>query len=123
MKIKKTLLLISLVVSVSAFAQNSVTGIPDSVQNVSYPGSTVQYTISNPLTHNGSSFTNAPIMGCFTCIADYLYFYDLDLNVPLTATITGVEVIHTRAGCNFGAWVIDTLQLGYNGNIISSAKR
>jgi|GEM_PF-6522100 len=123
MKINKLLLLAGLILNVNAFAQNTMTGIPDSVQNVSYPGSSVQYNISNPLNHSGTSFINAPVMVCFSCKSDYLYFYDLGLNIPINATITGIEVIHTRGGCNTGAYVIDTLQLVYNGNIVSIPKR
>src|SRR5205809_191064 len=123
MKILFSLILTSCVTV--ALSQNVITGIPDSVQNVSYPGSTGQYTISNPLVHNGSSFTNPPInMNCImNCTADYLYFYDLGLNVPSGSTIVGIEVIHGRGGCNGGSWDIDTIHLAYNGAIISSAKR
>jgi hypothetical protein len=62
-------------------------------------------------------------MACFSCKSDYLYFYDSGLNIPINATITGIEVIHTRGGCNSGAYVIDTLQLVHNGSIISIPKR
>jgi hypothetical protein len=111
--------------SAFAFSQSVTSGIPDSVQNINYPGSTGQYNISNPLVHNGTSFTNPPIsFNCImNCIFDYLYFYDLNLNVPSAATITGVEVIHTRGGCNSGSFVIDTLHLAYNSTLISSYKR
>jgi hypothetical protein len=105
--------------------QLAASGIPDSVQNVAHPNSTGSYSISNPLNHNGSQFTNPPTTtNCITsCKSDYLYFYDLALNVPSTATITGVEVIHQRGGCNSGSYVIDTLHLAHNAMIISAAKR
>ncbi|MEY3441927.1 MAG: hypothetical protein RLZZ519_208 [Bacteroidota bacterium] len=106
-------------------AQNVAIGIPDSVENVAFPGSTGAYTISNPLNHNGTSFTNAPIAGnCFmNCKSDYLYFHDFGLNIPPYATILGFEIVHTRGGCNQGSFVIDTLHLTLNGTPIGTAKR
>jgi hypothetical protein len=122
---KKILTIFILAITFSAFAQSPSIGIPDSVQNVSKPGSTGQYIISNPLVHNGTQFTNAPVdvLTPPNSKSDYLYFYDLDLNVPAGATITGVEVIHGRGGCNTGSYVIDSLHLAYNGAIISNTKR
>jgi len=122
---KKIFTIAILVFTINSFAQSPSNGIPDSVQNVSYPNSTGQYTISNPLIHNGTMFTNAPTtVSCIiNCKSDYLYFYDFGLNIPLGATITGIEVIHTRGGCNSGSYVIDSLHLAYNGVIISAAKR
>lgn len=119
------LLFLTSLLSIGAFAQTSMTGIPDSVQNVSLSYSTGNYSITNPLNHDGSTFTNPPTsLNCISnCVSDYLYFYDLDLNIPATATITGVEVIHNRGGCNSGSWVIDSLHLVHNGVVISSSKR
>jgi hypothetical protein len=105
----------------------SMVGIPDSVANITLSGSNGAYTItnSNPLSHNGTSFTNPPItVNCISnCKSDYLYFYDLDLNIPSNFVIIGIEVIHKRGGCNQGSWIIDSLHLAYNGAIISTAKR
>ena len=122
---KNIFTLLSLALSLTAFSQSPSIGIPDSVKNLPFAGSTGQYTISNPLVHGTSSFTNPPTtLTCFVnCKSDYLYFYDLNLNVPTGATITGVKVIHSRGGCNVGGSVIDTLHLAYNGAIISSVKR
>lgn len=124
---KKIITLFIVIVSLNVFGQSPSIGIPDSVKNVSFPGSTGAYNISssNPLNHTGSSFSNPPIAtSCvMNCKSDYLYFYDLNLNVPAGATITGVKVYHTRGGCNAGASVIDTLHLAYNGAIVSTAKR
>ena len=122
---RKILTIAILATTLSAYAQSPSIGIPDSVQNITYPGSNGQYSISNPLLHNGTNFTNAPttITCASNCKSDYLYFYDLDLNVPLLATITGIEVIHSRGGCNAGSYVIDTLHLAYNSAIISNVKR
>ena len=122
---KRILLLICLAFNISAFAQSSMTATPDSVQNISYPGSTGQYTISNPLSYNGTMFNNPPTtVGCINnCKSDYLYFYDFGFNIPNNATITGVQVIHVRGGCNSGSYDIDTLHLASDGSIISEAKR
>ena len=104
---------------------SSMGNIPDSVKNVSYPGSTGSYNITNPLTHDGTQFTNPPISAScvFNCKSDYLSFYDLGISIPPTATISGIEVIHTRGGCNSGSSVIDTLHLAYNNAVIGTAKR
>ena len=122
----KNILIISiLALTLNTIAQNSSIGIPDSVKNISHNGSTGQYSITNPLVYNGSQFTNLPTtMYCISnCISDYLYFYDLDLNIPTNATITGIEITHGRGGCNSGSYVIDTLHLAYNGAIIGLHKR
>jgi hypothetical protein len=111
------LFLLTTLTTSKALTQGVAQGIPDSVANVPFPGSTGAYNITNPLTHNGTSFTNPPVNStCFNnCKSDYLYFYDLGFQIPATAQILGVEVIHTRGGCNSGSWVIDTLHLAYNG--------
>jgi hypothetical protein len=122
---KKIVLLISLAFSVNAFGQNSMTGIPDSAQNIHYPGSTGQYSIVNPLDYNGTMFTNSPTTANCTnnCKSDYLYLYDLGLTIPSNAIIKGIQVIQTHGGCNSGSYMIDTLQLAYNGSIISKPER
>jgi hypothetical protein len=109
----------------AANAQNFAVGIPDSVENVAFSGSTGAYTVFNPLNHNGTSFTNAPIAGncAINCKSDWLYFHDFDLNIPANATILGFEVIHSRGGCNQGSFVIDTLQLTLNGSPLGTPKR
>lgn len=121
---KRIFTLLIIAFAFKAFAQSPSIGIPDSVKNISFPGSTGQYTISNPLVYSGTAFTNPPVtISCImNCKSDYLYFYDLNLNVPAAATITGVKVIHTRGGCNSGAYMTDTLQLAYNGATISGVK-
>lgn len=118
------LLLVFTFFSPQLFAQ-VVSGIPDSATNINFPGSTGQYTVTNPLLVSGSTFSNPPIaMACFSnCKSDYLYFHDFDFNVPLTANILGIEVIHNRGGCNAGSYVIDTLYLANQGGIISNVKR
>src|SRR5579863_4169025 len=122
---KKIFLLISLAFSVNAFGQTSMTGIPDSAQNITHTGSTGQYSITNPLGYNGTFFTNSPTTANCTnnCKSDYLYFYDLGLTLPGNSTIKGIQVIQTHGGCNSGSYVIDTLRLASNGSVISIAKR
>jgi hypothetical protein len=119
------LLFYFLIQSVIVSAQSFSLGTPDSVKSLPYPNSTGNYTISNPLIHNGTSFTNPPIAGfCFNnCKSDKIYFYDLGFQIPTSVTITGIEVIHTHGGCNSGSFMIDTLQLAYNGNPIGTIKR
>ncbi len=123
MKITLTTFLI--VISLGAFSQTSSIGIPDSAANISVPNGLVSYLITNPLGYNVSGFTNAPVAVLISPnnISNQLYFYDLDLNVPAGATITGVKVTHKHGGCNPGSYTIDSMYLAYNGNIISSAKR
>ena len=106
------------------FAQNPAVGIPDSVANLPYPGSNGAYTIFNPLTHNGTQFSNPPITTtCFSnCNADYLFFSNFGLNVPTNAIVTGFEVIHSRGGCNSGSYMIDSVFL-VSGFQQSTAKR
>lgn len=122
---KKIFTLAFILISYTLTAQSVISGIPDSASNISFPGSTGQYTISNPLVVSGTTFSNPPIaMACFSnCKSDYLFFHDFDLNIPLTATILGIEVIHNRGGCNMGSYVIDTLYLANQTGIISSVKR
>ncbi|NUM50612.1 MAG: T9SS type A sorting domain-containing protein [Flavobacteriales bacterium] len=124
---KTFLLTLCTIAYLQSYSQMSVIGIPDSVANVSHPTSNGAYTItnSNPLNHNGTAFTNPPItVNCVNnCKSDYLYFYDLDLNIPPNFIITGVEVIHGRGACNQGSWNIDSIHLAYNGAIIGTAKR
>lgn len=124
---KTFLLTLCTIAYMQSYTQMSVIGIPDSVANVSHPSSNGAYTItnSNPLNHNGTAFTNPPItVNCINnCKSDYLYFYDLDLNIPSNFIITGVEVIHGRGACNQGSWIIDSIHLAYNGAIIGTAKR
>jgi hypothetical protein len=123
MKTLLTAFILSL--SLSAFSQTSSIGIPDSATNISVPNGLVSYVITNPLGYNGSGFANSPVAVLINPndVSNQLYFYDLDLNIPVGATITGVEVTHKHGGCNSGSYTIDSLYLAYNGNIISSAKR
>lgn len=59
-------------------------------------------------------------MCAVNCKADVLYFYDFDFSLPVNAIVTGVELIHSRGGCNQGSYVIDSIYLVYNNNIIST---
>jgi hypothetical protein len=122
---KKNLIVILLVMSQSAFSQSSSIGIPDSASNIIVPNGLVSYVITNPLSHTGSGFTNPPMAVLISPnnVSNQLYFYDLDVNVPVGATITGVEVTHKHGGGGCNSYTIDSLYLAYNGNIISSAKR
>lgn len=125
LKMKTTLSAFLLLLSLSAFSQTSSIGIPDSAINITVPSGLVSYVITNPLGYTGSGFANSPVAVLINPndISNQLYFYDLDLNIPAGATITGVEVTHKHGGCNLGSYTIDSLYLAYNGNIISSAKR
>ena len=122
---KTTLIAFLLSISLSAFSQTSSIGIPDSAANIPVPNGLVSYVITNPLGYTGSGFANSPIAVLINPndVSNQLYFYDLDLNIPVGATIIGVEVTHKHGGCNTGSYTIDSLYLAYNGNIISSAKR
>lgn len=122
---KTILTTLVLAISLSSFAQTSSVGIPDSAANIIVPGGLVSYAITNPLGHTGSGFVNTPYAVLINPnnVSNQLYFYDLNLNVPAGATVTGVEVTHKHGGCNMGSYTIDSLFLAYNGNIISSAKR
>jgi hypothetical protein len=120
------LLLFFFAINFRVYAQNSSTGIPDSAVNIPIPGAQGQYGFTNPLNHNGSSFTNSPVAVLIspnTFKAGYLYFYDFDLNMPAGAIINGIEVIHNSGGCNSGSYTIDSMFLAYEGQIISDAKR
>ena len=88
---KAIILLIIVVTVVYSYAQEVETGIPDSVKNVSLPGASGSYTISNPLVHDGVGFINPPISSTcnIDCRSNYLYFYDCDINVPLFASRAG----------------------------------
>jgi hypothetical protein len=48
---KNIFTLLSLALSLTAFSQSPSIGIPDSVKNLPFTGSTGQYTISNPLVY------------------------------------------------------------------------
>ena len=104
---KKILLLLSLVCSISTFAQTSMTGTPDSAKNITHSNSTGQYSITNPLGYNGTFFNNSPTTANCTnnCKSDYLYLYDLGLHIPSNAIITGVQVTQTQGGCNLGSYI------------------
>ncbi|MFY7989537.1 MAG: T9SS type A sorting domain-containing protein [Fluviicola sp.] len=105
---------------------NDLTGIPDSATTINTNNGIVSYNITNPLGYSGNGFLNSPIAVLISPnnnISDQLYFYDLDLNIPAGATITGVEVNHKHGGCNSGSYTIDSLFLAYNGAIISAPKR
>jgi hypothetical protein len=125
LKMKTTLTAFLLSISLYAFSQTSSIGIPDSATNIAVPNGLVSYLITNPLGYTGSGFANSPVAVLINPnnVSNQLYFYDLDLNIPAGAIITGVEVTHKHGGCNTGSYTIDSLYLGYNGNIISSAKR
>ncbi len=114
-----------LAISLSAFAQTSSIGIPDSAANITVPNGLVSYVITNPLGYTGSGFANSPVVVLINPnnVSNQLYFYDLDLNIPAGATITGVKVTHKHGGAGASSFTIDSLHLAYNGNIISSAKR
>ena len=122
---KTTLTAFLLLISLAAFSQTSSIGIPDSAINITVPNGLVSYVITNPLGYSGSGFANSPVAVLINPnnVSNQLYFYDLDLNIPAGATITGIEVTHKHGGCNAGSYTIDSLYLGYNGNIISGAKR
>ncbi len=122
---KTTLNIFILALSVSAYSQSSSFGKPDSAVNIIVPNGLVSYMITNPLGYTGSGFANSPIAVLVSPnnVSNQLYFYDLDLNIPAGATITGVVVTHKHGGCNAGSYTIDSLYLAYKGNIISSAKR
>jgi len=122
---KTTLTAFLLLISLAAFSQTSSIGIPDSAINITVPNGLVSYVITNPLGYSGSGFANSPVAVLINPnnVSNQLYFYDLDLNIPADATITGVEVTHKHGGCNAGSYTIDSLYLAYNGNIISGAKR
>jgi len=94
---------------------------PDSAQNLSLTGSTDSWIITNPLGHTGSAFTNTPTIVCIDCISDYLYLFDFGFSIPATASITGVEVLYERGGCNGGSYVQDTTRLAHNSAIIGSS--
>lgn len=98
--------------------------IPDSVSIVARPGSTGSYSITNPLAHNGSQFTNGPItVSCaINCVANHLYFQDFDFTIPTGVQITGVRVRKTSGACNSGSYMTDTLQLVYNGSVLGQIK-
>jgi len=57
------------------------------------------------------------------CKSEYLYLYDLGLNIPRHSTITGVRAVQIHCGCNNGSYDIDTLRLAVNGSVIGAAKR
>ena len=122
---KTIYLLLILSISLCAFSQTTSVGIPDSATNISVPNGLVSYVITNPLGHTSSGFVNSPMAVLINPnnVSNQLYFYDLDLNIPAGASITGIEVTHKQGGCNAGSYTIDSLYLAYNGNIISSAKR
>jgi hypothetical protein len=111
--------------SISAYSQNFSTGTPDSAKNISVPNGLLSYMITNPLGYSSNGFLNSPVavLTPSNNISNQLYFYDLDLNIPNGATITGIEIIHRHGGCNSGSYTIDSLYLALNGTIISSAKR
>ncbi|HNB81304.1 MAG TPA: hypothetical protein PLP14_04350, partial [Chitinophagaceae bacterium] len=121
----KLFLFFFLCLSFQVQAQLVMSGTPDSVANLSFPGSTGQYTISNPLVVSGTSFSNPPItVSCImNCKSDYLYFNQFGFTLPLTAIITGIELVHSRGACNSGSYTIDTLQLCWNGNPMGAIRR
>ena len=122
---KITLTTFLLTITLGAFSQTSSIGIPDSAANISAPNGLLSYLITNPLGYTGGGFANYPVavLSNPNNVSNQLYFYDLDFNIPASATITGIEVTHEHGGCNLGSYTIDSLYLAYNGNIISSAKR
>lgn len=122
---KTTLTAFILAISLNTFSQTSSIGIPDSAINITVPNGLVSYLFTNPLGYTGSGFANSIVAVLINPnnVSNQLYFYDLDINIPAGATITGVEVTHKHGGCNAGSYTIDSLHLAYNGNIISSAKR
>ena len=89
---KTTLTAFLLLISLAAFSQTSSIGIPDSAINITVPNGLVSYVITNPLGYSGSGFANSPVAVLFNPnnVSNQLYFYDLDLNIPAGATITGV---------------------------------
>lgn len=111
-------LLFSLLITSTAFAQLSTAWTaPDSAKNVAKPGAgpSPAWTITNPLVHSGTAFTNSPInSGFINNVSDYLYFHDFDFAIPTGATITGVEVIASRGACNNGDYYRDTISLAHN---------
>lgn len=121
---KLNFLIFSLLVTSAAFAQLSTPwAAPDSGQNVAKPGAgpSPAWNITNPLVHNGTSFTNTPVnSGYIDNVSDYLYFHDFDLAVPVGATITGIEVIASRGACNGGSYYRDTISLAHNGMAIGN---
>ncbi len=119
------ILLAFLTLPVCLISQTFSLHAPDSAKNISRPGSTGSFTISNPLNHNGTQFGNTPItMSCImNCRADDLYFYDFGMNIPTGVSITGVELIHSRGACNSGSFMVDTLFLAHNNTNIGTFKR
>ena len=101
------------------------TGIPDSAANIPVANGQVSYSITNPLGYSNNAFINFPVavLTGNANISNQLYFYDLDLNIPSGAIVTGVEVNHSHGGCNAGSYTIDSLFLAYNGAILGNVKR
>jgi hypothetical protein len=107
----------------SAFGQSTPWSAPDSARNIVKPGAgpSPAWTVSNPLVHSGTSFSNSPISsGFINNVSDYLYFNDFGLAVPTTATITGIELIISRGACNTGDYFRDTISLAYDGAAIGN---
>lgn len=110
--LKLLLTLCCCICSGNAFAQATGWNNPDSAKNISKPG--VPWNITNPIGTNHDTMTHTPYNAAFTDSTDFLYMYDFGLNVPATATITGVEMILSRGACNAGAYFLDTVSLAYN---------
>ena len=119
------LLLFLSLIFLNTNAQQSMMGIPDSAVNIPTANGVVSYSITNPLGYSNNAFINFPVavLTGNANISNQLYFYDLDLNIPSGAIVTGVEVNHSHGGCNAGSYTIDSLFLAYNGAILGNVKR
>ncbi len=106
-------LVIALAVAAHAQSQSQY---PDSAKNVvTGPGGT-PWSITNPLNHTGTLFTNAPVIApCINCSSDQLHLYSCGFTIPGTATITGVEMIYARGACNPGSFMQEAIGVLANG--------
>lgn len=121
---KKIYLFVTLLLAAAgSFAQSTAWLAPDSAFNVAKPGAgpNPAWNITNPMVHTGSGFSTTPVSsGYINNVSDYLYFRDFGISVPTGATITGVEVIASRGGCNSGSYYRDTISLAHNGAAIGN---
>jgi hypothetical protein len=123
---KLYLSLLAILSAAFASAQSTAWMPADSALNItkpfSGPGDSTWNVGMMPLIHNGTAYGAGSTLtgGGTNILMDHAYYYTFNLNVPTTATITGVEVIVSRFGVHCPGSTQDTIYLGYNGASIGT---